>query len=573
MFRASENPMLMRWVHPSLGKHTVEISRHASFIGSHLIGGLAALICMTAYGFLANPPDPIVVAGLGWFTLQVPMAWYLSRTANLAGAHLISAIHLCLLIAYAAAFTGGLSSFLLPWLLVVPVEAAMAGSRRTSAAAFTCAVIVAVALAATAYFGMLPPSRIPAPEPWMYPVGLFSALAYIGALATAIYNYYDSASEEIRRSQSRFRIVAENASDLITAHDRSGQVALICGDPMGVLPIDHEALKGEGFMSRIYLEDRQAFMSALSSARAGKPASVEMRICRPDGSFAWVESRFRPARQLDIASVVAVTRSLDERKRYEQELQDARDEALKLNATKSNLFSNLSHELRTPLNGIAGFADLIDKPGVAEGSQREYAGYIRDSARDLAAALNGLLEVSRIEANGVENAPERLDLTNIVKSACAASLPEARDRKVNLSMMTGSQLPAYVEADPDIAERIVKGAIRAIIRLAGPESHVFINCEQSDGDTSFGLFFADEKLGDSIISFFKGEVSLAEAEIGGFRHGATIDLSIVKALVRHAGVNVALEEAPGHGVKLTISFASVGADNQQKPGPQRQISA
>src|SRR5205085_1905253 len=103
----------------------------------------------------------------------------------------------------------------------------------------------------------------------------------------------------------------------------------------------------------------------------------------------------------DERQVVSVMRDVTERKLQEQALDAARAETERANAGKNRFLATMSHELRTPLNAIIGFSAMLaneEAMNVDPSRRRDYAQMINESGTHLLAVVNGILDMSKIEA-------------------------------------------------------------------------------------------------------------------------------------------------------------------------------
>ena len=115
-----------------------------------------------------------------------------------------------------------------------------------------------------------------------------------------------------------------------------------------------------------------------------------------------------------------MTRDITERKAQERALIEARDLAEGASRAKSQFLANMSHELRTPLNAIIGFSEVMTHEmfGPSGGPRyREYAGLIHESGGHLLELINGVLDMSKIEAGKFEISEELFDLAEVVTQA------------------------------------------------------------------------------------------------------------------------------------------------------------
>ena len=142
-------------VHPSARANPLMAARHRAFIGSRLAGGACALAALPVFLVATGLPGPIEALIFAWLLAPIGIAVMLSRTGDFERAHLLSALTVAGLVGAVGGATGGLESFALPWLLIVPLEAAFSGSRRIVGWAATFAAVAFLFCVASS-FGLAP---------------------------------------------------------------------------------------------------------------------------------------------------------------------------------------------------------------------------------------------------------------------------------------------------------------------------------------------------------------------------------------------------------------------------------
>jgi len=205
-------------VHESARHDVGAAARQQSFIASHLLGGLLALCVFPIYLVLVGKPSLAGAAAFLWLLSRFAIAIFLSRTGRLTAAHVISAVNVAGLVTFVAWFTGGIQSYLVPWMVVVPLEAALSTDRRVTFGAGGAAALGLLVLAVGGALGYVPPAPLrPVSLALLAFFGALSAAAYAAGLAVSI-QLIQKRSEEA--GEDRYRLLTENATDLITRQTR-----------------------------------------------------------------------------------------------------------------------------------------------------------------------------------------------------------------------------------------------------------------------------------------------------------------------------------------------------------------
>ena len=115
-------------IHRDARRHALSLARHRAFIAPRLIGSCAVLAAFPLYVALRGTPTMLEAALFAWMVVPLALVYFLSRTGRYAAAHILSALALTGLIAFLIWHSGAWS--IAAWLLIVPLELAVAGSRH-----------------------------------------------------------------------------------------------------------------------------------------------------------------------------------------------------------------------------------------------------------------------------------------------------------------------------------------------------------------------------------------------------------------------------------------------------------
>lgn len=163
--------------------------------------------------------------------------------------------------------------------------------------------------------------------------------------------------------------------------------------------------------------------------------------------FLLVNESHRSARSETNQQTDKLLREIRAHERTDIALQDAKDKAEAANLAKTRYMTGLSHELRTPLNAIYGFAQLLEKDPKIPIHRKDSVTTIRRSSEHLAGLIEGLLDISRIEAGRLEIMRDRINLRMFIKQITSIFEEDARNKGIAFEVRTKGRFPDWIASD------------------------------------------------------------------------------------------------------------------------------
>ncbi|WP_147047124.1 PAS domain-containing sensor histidine kinase [Methylobacterium gnaphalii] len=539
--------------------------RHERFLVSRLAAGVVMMAALPPYLLWRGVPSGIEALGIASLFLPVLAAAVLSRTGILWIAHALSSAGLTGVVVCLAALTGGSSSAAALWLVAIPLEALVSGSIRATVAAAIIAALGALAIVVVGQFD-LTAQVIGWPSAIAMPLFAITAIGHICAQVIEHLRREGEWRARMHDSEARDRLLLSAIDDLVTWHDCNGRVLEASASALKFVGTEPSRLRGLGLLDRVHIGDRPALLKAISDvAVSGEPVTVPFRLhlAAPgaDGSTSlFAEMR---AHRIEAglggaegATVVAVTRDVSEHHRHAAELDQARADAERADAVKSQFLATVTHELRTPLNAIIGFSEVLAGEGActltAERS-KEYADIIASSGRHLLGVVNTLLDMSRIQSGHFEFDPEPLDVAELVNGCCdlmQMKVDGAGIRLVREAIPPGAKLKADARACRQVLINLISNAVKFTPKGGRIEVGVRRGANYFDlvvSDTGYGIGENDlPRIGDP---FFQANGGYERAH-----EGTGLGLSVVRGLVGLHGGSISIESAPGLGTTVSVTL-------------------
>ena len=234
----------------------------------------------------------------------------------------------------------------------------------------------------------------------------------------------------------------------------------------------------------------------------------------------------------------------------------ARRRAEKASAAKSSFLANMSHEIRTPLGGVIGYTDLLVR-NPEHPERRDWAHEAHRCASHLLALLNGILDLSKIEAGELKLELAEVDPSEILDEVAAAMRPVAAKRGVELSCSLLGEWSA-IETDALRLRQVLINLTQNAIKFA-PGGAVDVSCrvESAPRGRRLQVEVRDDGCGipaDKLEDVFKPFTQLKDRRGKAQIEGTGLGLQITRQLVRLLGGTIEVASQVGVGTLFTISL-------------------
>ena len=138
-----------------------------------------------------------------------------------------------------------------------------------------------------------------------------------------------------------------------------------------------------------------------------------------------------------------------------KELEVAKNGAEKANHAKSEFLSSMSHELRTPLNAIVCFSELLETKEGLDSESKDFAKDIVSASHNLLDLVNGVLDISKIEAGKMELINKEYNSFELFNSLSTMVIPRIGDKPIDFKTVIASDIPPVLKGDTGKLKQII----------------------------------------------------------------------------------------------------------------------
>jgi signal transduction histidine kinase/CheY-like chemotaxis protein len=231
----------------------------------------------------------------------------------------------------------------------------------------------------------------------------------------------------------------------------------------------------------------------------------------------------------------------------------ARAQAESASQAKTRFLANMSHELRSPLNGVIGAAQLLRGSDRDPAFREELIRIIQTSGSNLLDLIEGVLDVSRIEAGRMHAEQQPFNLLHCVEAALAPAVAGAAVKNLILEYQIDADVPGWCVGDAPRLKQLLQNLLGNAVKFtdAGTVS-LAVSRDAQSGQLCFvvtdtGVGIQSHMLASIFEPFQQGDPS-ATRRFGG----SGLGLTICREVARLMNGDVRVESVPGQGSRFTL---------------------
>jgi PAS domain S-box-containing protein len=278
-------------------------------------------------------------------------------------------------------------------------------------------------------------------------------------------------------------------------------------------------------------------------ARAFRDKNIltcESQIINNKEEKRWIYTTMTPVKDEagNLIRIIIVDTDISEKKKIEQELIKAKEEAEDAAIAKQQFLANMSHEIRTPINGIMGMMHMLENTEHAE-TRKKYLQLVNYASNNLLNIINDILDISKLEFGKMVIEKTDFNISELVLGIKKSMQYQAEEKGLQLNCNIDNKVPLYLYGDPSRLNQILinlvgnaikfteKGNITISLETVSKTEHT-VQLLFTVSDTGIGI--AEENQ-THIFEYFHQVNSNTTRQYGGTGLG----LAIVKRLAELQG--------------------------------------
>ena len=403
--------------------------------------------------------------------------------------------------------------------------------------------------------------------PWRQPTGEIGGLMILADDITEVVETLESAE----RTEQRLNLALELSQMHVWELDYVNRKLFTAGaeDTFFERPQTYQDLYKDIFAT-IDERDQPAVREAWRKhVEEGAPYRPQYRVARTDGLEVWAEGvvSFHTDEQGRPQRLVGAIQNVTERKKAQDALIAAKEEAESATKAKSAFLATMSHEIRTPLNGVLGMAQAMEGDDLTP-AQRERLTVIRQSGQTLLAILNDVLDLSKIEAGKLELEEAEFDVQDLAAGAYAAFTAIAAKKGVDFELTIDKAAHGVFLGDSTRVRQILYNLVSNAIKFT-EQGGVRVRVSRRAGQLVLSVKDSGIGIPPEALSRLFAKFEQADSTTTRRYGGTGLGLAICRELAELMGGSISAESTPGEGSTFVVKLPleRIGAARPAAPAP------
>ncbi len=255
--------------------------------------------------------------------------------------------------------------------------------------------------------------------------------------------------------------------------------------------------------------------------------------------------------------ILRLKNEIDKRKKIQEDLEHAKQEAEAANNIKSSFMARMSHEIRTPLNAITGMAYLLKKSETSL-TRKMYIEKIIHASNNMLSIINDILDFSKIEAGKMELETISFSLDDLLKGVVDIVSYRVEERDIGFELIKDPRLPTWFFGDPKRIEQVLINLINNAAKFT-EEGKVTVDIDltaRNRDDCHLVISVTDTGIGmseEQIEALFE-PFTQADPTINRRFGGTGLGLSIVRNLIEMMGGKIRVFSSEGRGSTFAVEL-------------------
>ncbi len=220
---------------------------------------------------------------------------------------------------------------------------------------------------------------------------------------------------------------------------------------------------------------------------------------------------------------------------------------------KDDFIANVSHEIKTPLAVIRGYAAALQRGGLDEATQREYAATIANASENLSTLITNILRLNKLENQEMVPNAAPYDLTRQLSDCALAHEAQWERKQIDFDAQLEERV--MILADESMLEIVFNNLIANAIKFTEPGGRIVLR-QEKDGDdvlvtvSDTGCGMNEETVKRIFDKFYQGDTSH-----GGEGNG--LGLALVRRVLDISGGSISVRSAPGEGSEFIVRLKRI----------------